>query len=134
MSIAERMKEWQKGVWTCGPGSFAVWTDRHYFVVSASPDGDNVYCGRAEVRYTDEGIETHQTVRVRQQPGGSLQTFVETSETPAQPILHRVAEVGEDFVLFESCGGDRFRLRADGVEVYLPAQGGEVIWQRLERI
>ena len=30
--------------------------------------------------------------------------------------------------------GDRFRLQADGVEVYLPAGGGEVVWRRIERL
>jgi hypothetical protein len=134
MNLADRFRQWRKGVWSCGPGSFAVYTDDHYLVVSADPDGSNVYCGRAEVRYTDDGIETRQTVRVRQRPDGELVTLVESEVTPAQPTLHRVAEVGEDFILFDSCGGDRFRLQADGTETYMPAEGPEVVWRRIEML
>jgi hypothetical protein len=134
MTIAERIRTWCKGVWSDGENSFTIWTDSYYFVISASPTGENIYCGAAEVRYTDEGIETRQTVRVRRPPKGELFIFAETDKQTAQPILHRVAEVGEDFILFDSCAGDRFRLQADGVDVYMPAFGNDVIWRRIESL
>ena len=134
MTIAERIDTWRKGVWSDGENSFAIWTDSYYFVISVSPAGENIYCGVAEVRYTDKGIEMRQTVRVRRPPGGELFTFAETNKQKAQPILHRVAEVGEDFILFDSCAGDRFRLQADGVDVYMPASGNDVIWRRIENL
>lgn len=134
MTIAERIQAWRKGVWSDGENSFAIWTDRYYFVISVSSAGENIYCGASEVRYTDEGIETYQKVRVRRPPGGELFTFVETDKQKARPILHRITEVGEDFILFESCAGDHFRLQADGVEVYMPAGGNDVIWRRIESL
>lgn len=132
MTLAERIRTWRKGVWSDGENCFVIWTDSYYFVISVSPVGENIYCGAAEVRYTDEGIETRQTVRVRRPPGGELFAFVETDKQKAQPILHRVAEVGEGFILFDSCADDRFRLQADGIDVYMPAGGDNVIWRRIE--
>ncbi|MBC8232439.1 hypothetical protein H8E77_23060 [bacterium] len=132
MTIAERIRTWRRGVWSNGENSLTIWTDSYYFVISVDSAGENIYCGAAEVRYTDDGIETRQTLRVRRPPGGELFTFAETDKQKAQTILHRVAEVGEDFILFDSCAGDRFRLQADGVDVYMPAFGNNVTWRRIE--
>jgi hypothetical protein len=36
-----RLAEWRKGVWLLSDGSYAIYTDTHYFVVMASGDSSS---------------------------------------------------------------------------------------------
>ena len=155
-NVAEKLRTWQKGVWTSSGGTYSIWTDTHYFVVQGivMDDSANVYCGASQIEYTDKGIARSQVVRVRKTPGQAL--FAATTdifdstghekplvidETKFKPgtcaydkgiLYDSIDSVGSDFILMSTCGGDRIRLLSSGVSVYLPISGGEAKSVRVE--
>ena len=64
--LAATLAEWRKGVWILQDGSYAVYTDNHYFVlvVSAMVTTANIYCGASQVRFHDKGMARRQVHRV----------------------------------------------------------------------
>ncbi len=152
-----RLREWRKGVWLLPDGSFTIYTDTHYFVIVAAGDSasPNVYCGASQVRYHAKGIARKQVVRVRQVPGSTL-TFLsrnvfqpdkteapmEIDTTQFSPgichikdgiIYDAITEVTDTSIILSTCNGDREKIFANGVSVYLPAGGGEAYAYRIER-
>lgn len=154
----ERLREWRTGVWLLADGSYTIYTNSHYFVVSVSGDSSrtNLYCGASKIRITDKGIARAQTLRIRQMPGGSLQWFKEPENisdigseflkfdpTLFQPgtcnivngiIYDSVTEVTDDYILLSTCNGDKEKIFSDGRSAYLPASGGEYWATRIEII
>ena len=154
--VAARLRDWQKGVWVSGAGTYTIWTDSHYFVIQASPQGDslNIYCGSSQVVYTDKGVARKQLVRVRKVPGQTLyagltdaydSTGAETpliiDESNFKPgqcvqvegiIYDSVDEVGDDYILMSTCNGDKIKLYRNGISAFLPAGGGEYRSVRIE--
>ncbi|HUU44194.1 MAG TPA: hypothetical protein VM118_00555 [Acidobacteriota bacterium] len=155
-NVAAKLRDWQKGVWVSGTGTYTVWTDTHYFVIQASPQGDslNIYCGSSQVAYTDKGIARKQMIRVRKMPGQALfagltDAYDETgSEMPLvideinfKPgqcvqlegvIYDSVDEIGDDYILMSTCNGDKIKLHNNGTSAFLPADGGEFWSVRIE--
>ena len=137
-------------------GSYAIYTDNHYFVVSASGDSSrtNLYCGGSQTRITDKGIARRQTLRIRQFPGGTLQYFkksppgdlvagmiLELDMSQFQPgtcnvhneiIYDSITEITDECILLSTCNGDREKIFSDGRSAYLPAGGGEHWARRIE--
>ncbi len=152
-----RLREWRKGVWLLPDGSFTIYTDSHYFVLVASGDSSspNVYCGASQVRYTAKGMARKQVLRLRQTPG-SPPTFFTTNvfradkteapmhidESLFSPgvcnikdgiIYDSVTEETDTYILLSTCNGDREKIFANGISVYLPAGGGEAYAYRIEQ-
>ena len=73
-SVAEKLAEWRKGVWISGAGTYTIYTDSHYFVLSYTGDSanPNIYCGASQFRIHDKGTARRQTIRIRQFPGGGV--------------------------------------------------------------
>jgi hypothetical protein len=155
-AVGDKLREWRTGVWLLGDGSYAIYTDAHYFVVSVSGDSarTNLYCGASRIRFTDKGMVREQTLRVRQTPGGPLKWFKnpeEISDSGLAPleydptlfkpgtcnivggvIYDSVTEVTDDYILLSTCNGDREKIYSDGRSAYLPAGGGEYWSVRIE--
>ncbi len=153
-----RLREWRKGVWLLPDGSFTIYTDTHYFVLVASGDSTspNVYCGASQVRYTSKGMARKQVLRLRQSPGGATTFFTtnvfqaDKSETPLRideklfspgvcnvkdgVIYDSITEVTDTYILLSTCNGDKEKVFANGVSVYLPAGGGEAYAYRIEQL
>ena len=156
-----RLREWYRGVWLSDGGGYTVWTDAHYFVVSAAGDSSriNLYCGSSQVRYTDKGIARRQTLRIRQLPGSALQTFNDYSmydegedggvaEAPLEinmnlfepgvcnvvkgVIYDSVTEETPEYIVLSSCNGDRIKIFSDGRMLYIPSGGRESWSYRIE--
>jgi hypothetical protein len=156
LTTADKLRQWRQGVWQLADGSYTIFTENHYFVVSASGDSTraNIYCGASQIRFTDKGIARKQTLRIRKFPGGDLKLLKDTppSSNETQPILavdmsqfqpgtcnttegiiyDSVSEETDDFILLSTCNGDREKLFPDGRSVYLPASGGEHWAYRIE--
>ena len=151
-----KLAEWRKGVWLLGDGSYAIYTDTHYFVVMVSGDSasPNIYCGASQVQYHRKGMARKQVIRVRQLPGGELTSFKENvlgqnAEIPLvidttlfAPntcnikdgiIYDSVTEITKDYILLSTCNGDKEKIFSNGVSVYLPKDGGEFYSLRIER-
>ncbi len=156
-TTGERLRQWRRGVWLLADGSYAIYTDNHYFVVSASGDStrSNVYCGGSQIEFTDKGLARRQTLRIRKFPGGDLTLFKESrphSDPPLvspmeldmdlfQPgtckieggiIYDSVTEVTAGYILLDTCNGDREKIFSDGRSVYMPANGGKFWAHRIE--
>jgi hypothetical protein len=155
-TTGETLREWRRGVWLLAHGNYAIYTDCHYFVVSASGDSAqaNVYCGGSQIAFTDQGMARRQTLRIRKFPGGQLQlskeieAFGDSAEVPLQLdmtqfepgtctvydgiIYDSVVEVTDQYILLATCNGDKEKIFADGRSVYLPANGGEFWAYRIE--
>lgn len=156
LTIEEKLRQWRRGVWLLGDGSYAVYTDTHYFVVSASGDSaqSNIYCGGSQIRITEKGIARRQTLRIRKFPGGDLQLFKElrsasehdevaleldmaqfqpgTSNVHDNIIYDSVTEETDEYILLSTCNGDKEKIFSDGRSVYLPSSGGEYWAYRVE--
>jgi hypothetical protein len=152
----DKLREWRKGVWMLAGGSYAIYTDNHYFVVSLSGDSTstNLYCGASQLRFCEKGMARHQTIRVRKFPGGDLacskkaivgtdqkETPLEIDESQFEPgtcnivdgvIYDSVTEVTDEYILLSTCNGDREKIYSDGRSAYLPAGGGEFYAHRIE--
>jgi hypothetical protein len=154
-SVKDKLAEWRKGVWLLGDGSYAIYTDTHYFVVMVSGDSasPNIYCGASQVVYHEKGMARKQVIRVRQLPGGDLVTFKENvlghnAEIPLKIdttqfapntcnivdgiIYDSVTEVTDEYILLATCNGDREKIFSNGTAAYLPAGGGEFFSIRIE--
>lgn len=155
-TTGDRLREWRQGVWMLTDGSYAIYTENHYFVISASGDSSraNIYCGASQIRFTDKGMARKQTLRVRKFPGGDL--AMSKDSPPAndqdyapleidmalfQPgscniadgvIYDSVTEETDDFILLATCNGDEEKIFSDGRSAYLPAGGGEYWARRIE--
>lgn len=151
-----RLSQWLKGVWLSGNGTYSIYTDNHYFVVSVEGDSSNanVYCGASQIVFSDQGMARRQVMRLRQVPGGDLLSFRESdfldgmTEKPLaidtalfKPgicnikdgvIYDSITEVGKDFILLATCNGDRIKVYANGVYEYLPSGGGSFKSYRIE--
>lgn len=156
--IQAKLTEWQKGVWISGTGTYTIYTDHHYFVVSFEGDtlSPNIYVGASQLAFHNRGMARKQNLRLRQLPGGEMSSFVEHvfqgdhSEEPMlidstlfKPgvcnikdgiIYDAVTEAGEDFILLATCNDDRIKLFSNGVSVYLPASGGAYYSYRVEKL
>lgn len=160
-TLSERLRTMRTGVWLNASGVYTVWTDEHYFVVSASGDGSstNVYCGASQIRFTDKGIARKQNVRLRQRGMGDPTIFTDESAfrkaadgveelplkidtgmfdpttcvTEGGVIYDSISEVTGEYILLTTCDGDREKIFNDGRTVYLPASGGEYWSYRIER-
>jgi hypothetical protein len=151
-----KLAEWRKGVWLLGDGSYAIYTDTHYFVVMLSGDSAsaNIYCGASQVQYHKRGMARKQVIRLRQMPGGELTSFKENvlghnAEIPLKIdttqfapntcnikdgiIYDSITEETKDYILLSTCNGDKERIFSNGVSVYLPKEGGEFYSLRIER-
>ncbi|MCX6640797.1 MAG: hypothetical protein NTW14_09995 [bacterium] len=152
-----KLAQYRQGVWIMPDGSYAVYTDSHYFVLFASGDSTsaNVYCGASQVRYHEKGMARKQVLRIRQNPGQELTFFKESAyldagkEQPMQIdpalfapgscnvkdgiIYDSITEIGSDYILLSSCNGDQEKIYRGGISVYLPAGGGEFYSYRIEK-
>ncbi len=156
--IAAKLREWRKGVWLLPDGSFAIYTDNHYFVLVASGDSSrpNIYCGASQVQYHSKGMARKQALRVRQVPGRPMNFYVENlfkedhTETPLviDPELFRagvcnfkdgvlydsITEATDEYILLSTCNGDKEKIFSNGVSVYMPAGGGQYYAYRIEKL
>ena len=154
LTTQEKLSTWRQGVWLLGGGGRAIYTDAHYFVLTASGDSArvNLYCGTSLLRYTEKGIARKQILRVRQSPGRELQLVSESLGEWSEEVLEidmdqfqagtctlhegilydSVIEETDEYILLATCNGDRERIYADGRSVYLPAGGGEFWAYRIE--
>jgi hypothetical protein len=154
--LSGQLREWRQGVWISGEGTYTIYTDSHYFVVSLEGDSTspNIYCGSSQVIYHNRGIARHQVLRIRQMPGGDMSTFKrpvfrrERTEAPLVidttlfipgtctihdgVIYDAVTEVTAEYILLSTCNGDQEKIFSDGVSAYLPAGGGEFYSHRVE--
>jgi hypothetical protein len=160
---SERLRSMRIGVWLNTGGIYTVWTDDHYFVVSASGDSvsTNIYCGASQVRFTDKGIARKQNLRLRQiglnEPTifTDFKAFRESAEArieevplqidpglfdPATCVIKggiiydAISEETAEYILLSTCNGDREKIFNDGRAVYLPASGGEYWSYRIETL
>jgi len=157
-NVADKLRDWQKGVWISPGGTYTIWTDTHYFVVQGQTydDSANVYCGASQVAFTDKGVARKQLVRVRKSPNQSW--FISTTpedfdslgmelplvidEAKFKPgtcviekgiIYDSVDEVKPDYILMSTCGGDKVKLYSNGVCDYLPTGGSPARSIRIEK-
>jgi hypothetical protein len=154
-TMAEKLREWRRGVWQLADGGYAIYTDEHYFVVSASGDSAqaNIYCGASRIAFTEKGIARRQDLRIRKFPDGEL-AVTKNPETAGgeEPALNvdmsqfspgictvhdgviydSVTEVTDLFILLATCNGDMEKIFSDGHSVYMPAAGGEFWAHRIE--
>jgi hypothetical protein len=72
-----RLAEWRKGVWISGDGTYTIYTNDHYFVISYEGDSasSNIYCGTSQLVFHNKGMARKQVLRLRQNPGGDLNSF-----------------------------------------------------------
>jgi len=152
-----KLAEWRKGVWLLADGSYAIYTDTHYFVVMVSGDSTspNIYCGASQIKFHNQGMARKQVIRVRQLPGGELTSFKENvlghnAEIPLRIdttlfapntcnikdgiIYDSITEVTKDYILLSTCNGDKEKIFSNDVSVYLPKDGGEFYAYRIERL
>jgi len=120
-SVKDKLAEWRKGVWLLGDGSYAIYTDTHYFVVMVSGDSasPNIYCGASQVKFHDLEIDTTQ--------------FAPNTCNIVDGIIYdSVTEVTDEYILLATCNGDREKIFSNGTAAYLPAGGGEFYSVRIE--
>lgn len=155
LSEENKLAEWRKGVWLLSDGSYAIYTDTHYFVVMVSGDtsAPNIYCGASQIQFHRKGMARKQVIRVRQFPGSEL-TFHKVNvlghnaEIPLKidttqfapntcnikdgTIYDSITEMTDDYILLTTCNGDHEKIFSNGVSVYLPAGGDEAYAIRIE--
>jgi hypothetical protein len=156
--VADKLAEWRQGVWISGSGTYTIYTDSHYFVLSYTGDSTrpNIYCGASQVQYHDKGMARMQTIRLRQFPGSAISLYRATeftdehTETPMPydtllftpgkcvieegVIYDAVTEVTDEYILLATCNGDHEKIFANGVSAYMPASGGEFYSYRVEEL
>jgi hypothetical protein len=152
-----KLAEWRKGVWISGDGTYTIYTNDHYFVISYEGDSvsPNIYCGTSQLVFHNKGMARKQVIRLRQNPGGDLNSFraeafkTDSSEIPLvidsnlfTPgtcnikdgiIYDAVTEVTDDYILLATCNGDKEKIYSNGISVYLPVGGGEYYSYRIEK-
>ena len=153
-----KLAEWRKGVWITGTGTYTIYTNDHYFVLSFEGDSisPNYYFAASQVTYCSKGMARDQTVRFRQLPGGEPLSFKETNFLPDHTeapmvldttlfdptacvikdgvIYDAIIEETDEFILLATCNGDKEKIYSDGRSVYMPAGGGEFYSYRIEKI
>lgn len=158
MDTGARLREWMKGIWITGNGTYTIYTDDHYFVVSVEGDSahPNIYCGASQLRFNRKGTARLQALRVRQMPGGESTIFnrniFQSDHTEAPMVIDTtlftpgscnivdgviydaVTEVTDDYILLSTCNGDKEKIFSNGVYVYMPAGGGEFYSYRIARL
>ena len=156
-----KLREWQRGVWLSDGGAYSIWTETHYFVVSAAGDSTQarIYCGSSRVRFTEKGVARHQNLRVRQsrqtalniigdfsmylenEQGGVGEEPLEIDMDLFKPgacnvvdgvIYDSVTEETSDYILLSSCNGDQIKLFSNGRFLYLSSDGSESWSYRIE--
>ncbi|MCK4225242.1 MAG: hypothetical protein KAX39_08670 [candidate division Zixibacteria bacterium] len=150
-----KLAEWRKGVWLLSDGSYAIYTDTHYFVVMVSGDtsSPNIYCGASQIQFHRKGMARKQVIRVRQLPGGELNLHkvnvlghnaeiplkIDTTQFAPNTcnikdgiIYDSITEVTDEYILLTTCNGDHEKIFSNGVCAYLPAGGGEFYSIRIE--
>jgi hypothetical protein len=156
LTTEQKLQQWRRGVWLLADGSYTIYTDAHYFVVTASGDSAqaNIYCGGSQIRITEKGIARRQTLRIRKLPGGDFTFFKERRFTTGQDsaalkidmslfqpgtcnvrdhiIYDSVTEETDEYILLSTCNGDKEKIFSDGRSVYLPLSGGEYWAHRIE--
>ncbi len=156
-SQENNLAEWLKGVWISGQGTYTIYTDSHYFVVSFEGDtsASNIYCGASQLEFHNRGVARKQVIRLRQFPGREPTSFREAIFTSREKetkleidttlfspgvcnikegiIYDSVTEVTDEYILLATCNGDHIKVFANGVFVYLPAAGGGFYSYRVER-
>ena len=157
MDAKTKLAHWMNGVWLMADGSYTIYTDTHYFVISASGDSAsaNIYCGASQVKYHNKGMARKQIIRLRQMPGATLQWYKENivdenAEIPLKIdttqfapntcnikdgiIYDSITEITNDYILLSTCNGDKEKILPSGVSIYMPKDGGEFYSYRIERI
>ena len=158
LSSSEKLRQWRTGVWISGQGTYTVYTDDHYFVLSFEGDtsNPNIYCAASQLSFHQMGMARRQVVRLRQFPGRDITAWKESiftaahSETPVEidttlftpgtctirdgVIYDVILEETDEYVLLATCDGDREKIYNDGRSVYLPASGGEFWSYRVEKL
>jgi hypothetical protein len=151
-----QLAEWRKGVWISGSGTYTIYTDSHYFVLSYTGDSTqpNLYYGASQVQFHEKGLARKQVMRLRQSPGGESTLFKESvvqpdhTEAPLEIdttcfnknsctikdgiIYDVIIEKTDEYILLATCNGDKEKIFADGKSAYLPAGGGEFFSYRVE--
>jgi len=151
------LAEWRQGVWITGNGTYTIYTDKHYCVLSYEGDSTrpNLYYGASQVQFHDKGMARKQVMRLRQFPGGDPILFRETAFQPDHTeapldidttcfngvsctikdgiIYDVIIESTNEYILLATCNGDKEKIFANGVSVYLPAGGGEYYSYRVEK-
>jgi len=155
--LRSKLAEWRTGVWISGGGTYTVYTDTHYFVLSFEGDTSsaNLYFGVSQLAFHDKGMARKQVLRIRQLPGRDMKSFRKSifeenrAETPLEidtslfipgtctikdgVIYDAIMEVTDEYILLSTCNGDQEKIFANGVSVYLPRGGGEFYAYRVER-
>ncbi len=151
-----QLAEWLKGVWISGIGTYTIYTDSHYFVLSNEGDSarPNLYFGASQVQYNEKGMARKQVLRYREVPNIDPTIFRETAfqsdHTEAPLVIDTTCFAGntctikdgiiydviiektDDYILLATCNGDKEKIFSNGVYVYLPADGGEFYSYRVE--
>ncbi len=151
------LASWLKGVWISGGGTYTIYTDQHYFVVSLQGDSasPNIYCGSSQLKFSSRGLARKQVLRLRQFPGGEMDAwkqdiFTATGEEAEflidtalfQPgvcnivegtIYDSITEETAEYILLATCNGDQIKVFANGIYAYLPKGGGEFRSYRVEK-
>ena len=151
------LEKWRKGVWISGNGTYTIYTDSHYFVISMEGDSSrpNLYIGASQLGYFNQGLARHQVSRFRQAPGRDLVFFSDkivtdnnteipfnadsTLFTPGScnikdgVIYDVIIEETDEYILLATCNEDKEKIYANGVSAYLPASGGEYLSYRIEQ-
>lgn len=152
----EKLRAWQRGVWINGTGTYTVYTNDHYFVVSFEGDSAhaNLYIGASQLGFHEKGMTRCQTIRMRQVAGSESapwrrEGFIQDQDEVIVPvdttlfdpkscvikdgvIYDAIIESTDTYMLLATCGGDKIRLLNDGRSAYLPASGGEFWSYRVE--
>ncbi|HOP05931.1 MAG TPA: hypothetical protein PLF13_01435 [candidate division Zixibacteria bacterium] len=158
LTNVEKLRAWQKGVWISGSGTYTVYTDDHYFVISSEGDSANanLYFAASQLGFYEQGMTRYQTVRLRKIPQGNpiywkKEGFITNNIEVRQPvdtslfdnrscvvqdgvIYDAIIESTDTYILMATCGGDKIRLMCDGRSAYLPASGGEFWSYRVETL
>jgi len=153
-----RLAEWRKGVWISDNGTYTIYTDTHYFVISYEGDSAsaNLYFGASQVRFCKRGVARKQVIRLRQTPGRDMQLFKDLPFRPdhtEEPlsidttlfkpgrcitkkgiIYDSITETTAEYILLTTCNGDKEKIFSNGVSIYMPAGGGEYYSYRIEEL
>ncbi len=156
-TTGEKLQSWLTGVWITGHGTYTIYTDSHYFVLSHEGDSANanLYFGASQIAFFDQGMTRYQTIRLRKFPGGDMTSFCQTAFTedhneipPEVDLSHFdstscviadgviydvIVETTEKYILLATCNGDHMKVYNDGRFAYLPAGGGEFWSYQVEK-
>lgn len=151
-----KFAQWRKGVWITGHGTYTIYTDTHYFVLSYEGDSTsaNLYCGASQVKFCNQGLARKQVIRLRQMPGRDMQLFKDLafqSDHTEEPlsidttlftpgvcnikegiIYDSITEATDEYILLATCNGDKEKIYHNGVSIYMRVGGAEYYSYRIE--